>query len=82
MSRLWGDRIISATINQINGVHMQITHLYTGSDEQSHFEDIELSLVDKGHIRREQGAGSRGQGEKRLTLINQICHLDASKLIY
>ncbi len=31
---------------------MQITRLYTGSDGQSHFEDIELSLVDKGDIGR------------------------------
>ncbi len=31
---------------------MQITRLYTGPDGQSHFEDIELSLTDKGDIGR------------------------------
>ncbi len=29
---------------------MQITRLYTGQDEHSHFEDIEISLEDAGQI--------------------------------
>ncbi len=29
---------------------MQITRLYTGDDGQSHFEDIEVSLIDRGSI--------------------------------
>ena len=27
---------------------MKVTHLYTGPDGESHFEDIEMSLEDKG----------------------------------
>lgn len=29
---------------------MQITRLYTGDDGQSHFEDIEVDLIDRGDI--------------------------------
>ena len=29
---------------------MQITRLYTGSDDESHFEDIEIPLEDSGDI--------------------------------
>jgi hypothetical protein len=31
---------------------MQITRLYTGSDNESHFEDIEIELEDAGDIGR------------------------------
>ena len=29
---------------------MKVTRLYTGSDQQSHFEDIEITLNDHGEI--------------------------------
>ncbi len=29
---------------------MKVTRIYTGADEQSHFEDIEIPLIDQGEI--------------------------------
>jgi hypothetical protein len=29
---------------------MKITRIYTGDDGESHFEDVEVPLVDRGHI--------------------------------
>ena len=31
---------------------MKITRIYTGEDEQSHFEEIEIPLIDQGDIGR------------------------------
>ena len=31
---------------------MKITRIYTGEDEQSHFEEIEIPLFDQGDIGR------------------------------
>ena len=33
---------------------MKVTRLYTGPDSESHFEDVEITLKDTGHINLRQ----------------------------
>ena len=40
---------------------MKITRIYTGEDEQSHFEEIEIPLFDQGDIGRLSEIFSAGE---------------------
>ncbi|GIS37278.1 MAG: hypothetical protein Ct9H90mP9_3080 [Pseudomonadota bacterium] len=69
---------------------MKITRIYTGEDEQSHFEEIEIPLFDQGDIGRLSeifsasgvifGRKPRGVTTISGTMLHEAIHRDARGL--